>query len=112
MSTLSRTLVVLAGTIVLTLSGGPSTLTFAGGGGPRDDGAGASAPNALTRASASALAATGGGRVTDIDLGDERSYYEVEVTLGDGRQVDVRLDTSFTVVSLSADIEDPPGDSG
>jgi hypothetical protein len=34
----SGTLVVLAGTIVLALSGGPSTLTSAGGG-PRGDGA-------------------------------------------------------------------------
>jgi uncharacterized membrane protein YkoI len=58
---------------------------------------------ALERASAAALAHTGGGRVTDTEVGDEESYYEVEVTLGNGRQVDVQLDEDFRVVSDSAD---------
>ena len=105
MTTVSRTFVVLAATIVLTLSGGPSALTF-GGSGPGDDGAGASGWDALERASATALSATGGGNVTDTELGDELSFYEVEVTLDDGRQVDVQLDESFTVVRLSADVAD------
>ena len=53
----------------------------------------------LERASATALASIGGGRVTGTELGDEESYYEIEVTLDDGRQVDVQLDESFEVVS-------------
>ena len=60
----------------------------------------------LERASAAALAATGGGRVTETEVGDEESYYEVEVTLDDGSQVDVQLDRQFAVVSSSADHED------
>lgn len=52
----------------------------------------------LDRASATALAHTGGGRVTGTELGDEESYYEIEITLDDGRQVDVQLDESFAVV--------------
>ena len=41
---------------------------------------------------------TGEGRVTETEVGDEESYYEVEVTLDDGSQVDVQLDRSFNVV--------------
>ncbi len=62
--------------------------------------------SALDKASAAALEETGGGRVTETEVGDEESYYEVEVTLEDGSQVDVQLDKSFTVVSSSADHED------
>jgi uncharacterized membrane protein YkoI len=58
---------------------------------------------ALPRASAVALAATGGGRVTETEVGDEDAYYEVEVTLADGRQVDVHLDRSFALVSSTSD---------
>jgi uncharacterized membrane protein YkoI len=69
---------------------------------------------ALARASEAALAQTGSGRVTETEVGDEDAYYEVEVTLDDGRQVDVHLDTSFAVVSSTADSdtsEDRDGDS-
>ena len=59
----------------------------------------------LDRASAAALEHTGGGRVTETEVGDEESYFEVEVTLDDGSQVDVQLDESFQVVSSSADEE-------
>ena len=61
--------------------------------------------DALGRASAAALEKTGGGRVTDTEVGDEESYYEVEVTLDDGSQVDVQLDDEFNVVGSSADDE-------
>lgn len=64
---------------------------------------------ALDRASAAALAHTGQGRVTDTEAGDEDSYYEVEVTLDDGSQVDVQLDEQFRVVGAEADHE---GDGG
>ena len=40
------------------------------------------------------------GEVTDTEVGDEESYYEIEVTLGDGREVDVQLDERFEVVGL------------
>ena len=59
----------------------------------------------LQKASAAALASTGGGKVTGTEVGDEESYYEVEVTLDDGSQVDVQLDRSFKVVSSSGDHE-------
>ncbi len=60
----------------------------------------------LERASSAALAYTGQGRVTETEVGDEDSYYEVEVTLVDGSQVDVQLDRDFRVIGSSADHED------
>jgi uncharacterized membrane protein YkoI len=57
----------------------------------------------LQKASAAALAHTGGGQVTGTEVGDEESYYEVEVTLDGGAQVDVQLDRSFNVVSSDGD---------
>ena len=59
----------------------------------------------LERASAAALAHTGEGRVTETEVGDEESYYEVEVTLEDGTQVDVQLDEDFDVVGDETDGE-------
>ena len=59
--------------------------------------------SALERASAAALRETGGGRVTGTEAGDEEGAYEVEVTLEDGRQVDVHLDERFRVRSTDAD---------
>ncbi len=63
--------------------------------------------DALQQASEAALSHMGGGRVTDTEVGDEDSYYEVEVTLEDGSQVDVQLDEQFNVVSSDADVESP-----
>jgi uncharacterized membrane protein YkoI len=65
---------------------------------------------ALEKASAAALEETGGGRVTETEVGDEESYYEVEVTLDDGSQVDVQLDKSFNVVSSEGDSESEGAD--
>lgn len=67
---------------------------------------------ALDQASAAALAFTGGGRVTGTEVSDEESYYEVEVTLADGTQVDVQLDEQFVVVSSEADGIDDEGSGG
>ena len=65
--------------------------------------------SALEQASAAALAHTGEGRVTETEVGDEESYYEVEVTLDDGSQVDVQLDREFGVVGAEADRNDDEG---
>ena len=58
---------------------------------------------ALARASAAALNHLGGGRVSDTEAGDEDGFYEVEVTLEDGSQVDVHLDRNFNVLRDEAD---------
>jgi uncharacterized membrane protein YkoI len=60
---------------------------------------------ALDAAAEAALAHTDGGRVTDTEIGDEDSYYEVEVTLPNGTAVDVQLDDQFNVVDQQADSE-------
>lgn len=64
---------------------------------------------ALEQASAAALASTGQGRVTGTEVGDEDSYYEVEVTLDDGSQVDVQLDQDFKVVETMPDSDTGTG---
>jgi uncharacterized membrane protein YkoI len=64
---------------------------------------------ALDRASEVALDHTGGGRVTGTERGDEESFYEVEITLDDGRQLDIQLDRSFAVVGSEADDEKEDG---
>jgi len=67
---------------------------------------------ALDRASAAALAQTGGGRVTETEAGDEEGAYEVEVTLGDGREVDVHLDAGFHVLGQESDAGGDAGEAG
>jgi uncharacterized membrane protein YkoI len=65
--------------------------------------------DALAKASAAALAITGGGTVTQTEVGNENgryTVYKVEVTRSDGRQVDVQLDTNFAVLGSTTD---PPG---
>ncbi|MDH3706854.1 MAG: hypothetical protein OES57_12360 [Acidimicrobiia bacterium] len=58
---------------------------------------------ALERASAAALAHVGEGTVTETEVGDEDSFYEVEVRLADGSELDVQLDEQFNVVSSETD---------
>ena len=66
----------------------------------------------LDRASEAAIAYMGGGRVTGTEIGDEESYYEIELTFDDGRQVDVQLDESFVVVGSEGDGSDAEGSAG
>jgi uncharacterized membrane protein YkoI len=65
--------------------------------------------DALVLASRAALEHTGGGSVTGTELGDEDSYYEVEVTI-DGSEVDVQLDADFQVVSAEAEVSGDDAD--
>ena len=74
------------------------------GAGGRDDEKPIEGP-ALASASAAALAHTGEGRVTETEVGDEEGFYEVEVTLSDGSQVDVHLDRDFSVLGDESDDE-------
>ena len=79
------------------LAGGIAGTAVAGGG--DDDETDRPIPAAdLEQASEAALAETGGGKVTETEVDDEESKYEVEVTLDDGTQVDVQLDENFNVV--------------
>ena len=99
----------VAATAVVLVAGGSVFGVAAASGGDRDE---AITGPALQRASAAALASTGGGTVTETEVGDEESRYEVEVTLADGRQVDVQLDEEFTVVGSAPDSGDHGEGSG
>ena len=57
----------------------------------------------LDRAVAAALEHTGGGEVTETEVGDDGAAYEVEVMLADGRQVEVQLDESYSVTGTEND---------
>jgi uncharacterized membrane protein YkoI len=72
--------------------------------GGRDDGNGTPVTGSeFARASAVALKATGGGEVTGSEKHDEEGYYEIEVTRGDGSQVDVHLDRNLNVIDATSD---------
>ncbi len=99
---MKKRLAVIA-TVVVTLGAASAGIAIAGS---DDDATDTSITGTdLQKASAAALAETGGGRVTGTEVGDEESYYEVEVTLDGGGQVDVQLDKSFNVVSSAGDHE-------
>ncbi|HET8961194.1 PepSY domain-containing protein [Nocardioides sp.] len=66
----------------------------------------------LDQAERAALEETGEGRVTETEVDDEESRYEVEVTLDDGTQVDVQLDADFQVVGTESDGRDDESGSG
>ena len=65
---------------------------------------------ALQQASEAALEHVGEGTVTDTEVGDEESYYEVEVTLDDGSEIDVQLDEEFNVVGSEVEGDEPEDD--
>jgi len=102
-----RTLIAAAG--ITALAAGGAAIAGATG---DDDGADTPITGpALERASSAALEHTGGGRVTGTEVGDEEGAYEVEVTGGDGSQVDVHLDREFNVLGGQAD-DDGAEDEG
>jgi hypothetical protein len=102
----SRKLIVTAGAAVVLGAGGAGAATASGGSDSTEGPDVAISGDALQKASAAALASTGGGHVTGTEIHDEESYYEVEVTLDDGSQVDVQLDEAFTVVGSKTDSGD------
>ena len=105
-----RTKVLIGTAVGIAAIGAGAGVAVAGG---EDESEGPDVPITgadLERASEAALAHTGEGRVTGTEVGDEESYYEVEVTLDDGTQVDVQLDEQFVVVGDETDGADGPDD--
>ena len=66
----------------------------------------------LDRATAAALEHTGGGTVTETEVGDGAAAYSVEIHLDDGSQVEVDLDESFVVIGREADDDGPNDEDG
>ena len=102
----------VAGTAALAVALAGGGIAYAASTGGEDD----SEPDvavtgeALEQAGAAALAHTGEGSVTDSEVGDEEGYYEVEVTLDDGQEVDVHLDESFAVLGSEEEDDDEDDD--
>ena len=93
---------VLVCTLALVAAGLTTGIAIAAGGGGGDDDA-ALTGSALDRATAAALAHTGGGTVTETEVGDDGAAYGVEIRLADGSQVEVNLDGAFNVIGQDAD---------
>jgi uncharacterized membrane protein YkoI len=92
----------IAALVALALGGAAiANATGVGGGGDQSL-SGATAE----QATAAALKAVGGGKVTASELDNEKgATYEVEVRKTDGSTVDVRLDESFGVIAIDGDSE-------
>lgn len=67
---------------------------------------------ALDKATSAALDHTGGGTVTETEVGDDGAAYGVEVRLDDGSQVEVNLDENFNVIGQEADDDGPNDQDG
>ena len=91
-----RGILIATGVAAVLATGGAAIAGATGGDDDRGDRGGDKAitGSALDRASEAALKATGGGKVTETEVGDEESYY------------DVQLGRSFRVVGSEADHED------
>lgn len=100
----TRTKIIAGAALAVGVAGGAAGIASATGG---DDAEAPITGDALDKATAAALAHTGEGTVSETEVGDEDSYYEVEVTLDDGSQIDVQLDKDFNVVDTMADDETP-----
>jgi len=95
---MTRKIAVIAA-LVLVVGAVSAGFAIAAGGGDDKPLTGSS----LDKATAAALAHTGGGTVTETEVGDDGAAYGVEVRLADGRQVEVNLDANFNVIGAEND---------
>ena len=116
MQRLSKIVLVGAGAVGLSLGGygvasaatglanqTPSTEVDDDGPGEANDSDTPLTGSDLDRAVAAALDHTGGGEVTETEIGDDGAAYGVEIRLQDGSQVEVNLDADFNVIGSEAD---------
>ena len=102
-----RTLVIAAAVAML-LALGAAGIAYANGGVSEEQLKGPEAD----KAKSAAIAAVGGGTVSEVerDDGNGTGAFEVEVTRDDGSQLEVHLDGDYNVVGQEAD-EDGPNDN-
>jgi hypothetical protein len=94
-----RLMLVLAAAVVVVAVAVTGGIAIAGGvGGDDQPLTGAT----LQKANAAALAYTGGGTVTESEVGDDGAAYDVEVRLANGKTVDVQLDSQYQVIGQEA----------
>ena len=102
-----RLLLVLAAAVVVVAVAVTGRIAIAGGVGG-DDQPLTGAP--LQKANAAALAHTGGGTVTESEVGDDGAAYDVEVRLANGNTVEVQLDGQYQVIGREADDDGAGGE--
>jgi hypothetical protein len=100
-----RTMWIAGGAVALAVAGGGTGVAVATGAGDESPLTGTT----LEKAERAALEHTGGGRVTETEVGDGGSAYEVEVRTDDGTEVEVNLDEDFKVIGSESD-DDGAGD--
>jgi uncharacterized membrane protein YkoI len=88
--------VIAGGTVAAIASGSESDAPLTG--------------SAREQAIAAALEHTGGGTVLSTEVGDDGAAYGVEIRLGDGSAVDVKLDERFHVVTVETDDDGSQGE--
>jgi hypothetical protein len=96
---------IVGGALALVVLGAGTTLAIASAGDDDQPLTG----SALDKATAAALAHTGGGTVIESEAGDDGAAFGVEIRLDDGSVVEVALDENFHVIGDSAD-DDGAGD--
>jgi uncharacterized membrane protein YkoI len=101
-----RTLVIAAAVAML-VALGAAGIAYANGGDSEEQLTGPEGE----KAKSAAIAAVGGGTVSEVerDDGNGSGAFEVEVTREDGSQLEVHLDSDYNVVGRQAD-EDGPND--
>jgi uncharacterized membrane protein YkoI len=103
---------VIAAAVAMLVALGAAGIAYANAGDSEEQ---VTSPDA-DKAKSAAIAAVGGGTVTEVerDDGDDgygtSGVYEVEVTREDGSQLEVHLDGDYKVVGQEAD-EDGPNDN-
>ena len=98
---------MIAAAVAMLLALGAAGIAYANGGDSEEQLTGPDAE----KAKSAAIAAVGGGTVTEVerDDGNGTGAFEVEVTRQDGSQLEVHLDGDYNVVGRQAD-EDGPND--
>ncbi len=81
--------VIAGGAVAATASGGEDDVPLTG--------------SARNQATAAALRHVGEGTVVGTEVGEDGAAFGVEIRLGDGSQVDVKLDDRFQVIATEAD---------
>jgi len=99
---------VIAAAVAILLALGAAGIAYANGGDSEEQVTGPEAQ----KAKSAAIAAVGGGSVTEVerDDGNGTGAFEVEVARDDGSQVEIHLDGDYNVVGRQAD-EDGPNDN-
>ena len=102
---------VLAAAVAMLLALGATGIAHANGGDSEEQATGPEAE----KAKSAAIAAVGGGTVTEVERDDgygTSGVYEVEVRREDGTQLEVHLDGDYDVVGQEADEDGPDDEDG